>query len=123
VNTQYWDPVYARCQELGLPIIIHGTNCTDPRISIIPQNYQVGFLWEQFLATQLYMHGDVFERFPELKVLVCHCGGALDRFIKTDSHLGQKDRSKNLFFDRLTELRLLAPVLRSGRKLAGKGMT
>jgi len=99
VNTKYWDPIYAKAQEYGIPIIIHGTNCTDPRIGVIPQNYQVGFMFEQFLATQLYMHGDVFERFPELKVLVCHCGGALDRFIKTDHHLGQKDRSKNLFFD------------------------
>ena len=99
VNDRWWDPLYAKCQELGLPIIVHGTNCTDPRIGIIPQNYQIGFVWEQFLATQLYMHGDVFERFPELKVLVCHCGGALDRFIKSDPHLGQKDRSNNLFFD------------------------
>jgi predicted TIM-barrel fold metal-dependent hydrolase len=99
VNTKYWDPLYARCQELNIPIIVHGTNCTDPRIGIIPQNYQVGFLYEQFLATQLLMHGDAFERFPGLKVLVCHCGGALDRFIKSDPHLGQKDRSKNLFFD------------------------
>jgi len=99
VNTKYWDPVYERCERLALPIIVHGTNCLDARIGIIPQNYQVGFLYEQFLATQLYMHGDAFERFPGLKVLVCHCGGALDRFIKTDPHLGQKDRSANLFFD------------------------
>ena len=45
------------------------------------------------------MHGEAFVRFPTLKVLVCHCGGALDRFIKSDAHLGQKDYSKNLFFD------------------------
>jgi predicted TIM-barrel fold metal-dependent hydrolase len=99
MNTQYWDPVYKYAESNNLPIIVHGTNCTDPRIGIIPQNYQVGFLWEQFLATQLLMHGDAFERNPGLKVLVCHCGGALDRFIKTDRHLGQKDRSNNLFFD------------------------
>jgi predicted TIM-barrel fold metal-dependent hydrolase len=99
MNTAYWDPVYARCQELGIPIIVHGTTCTDPRIDIIPQNYQIGFVWEQYLATQLLSHGDVFERFPDLKIVVCHCGGALDRWIKTDPHLSQKDRSKNLFFD------------------------
>lgn len=99
MNTRYWDPVYERCQRYGIPIIVHGTNCCDPRISIIPHNYQIGFVWEQYLATQLLSHGDVFERFPDLKVLVCHCGGALDRFIKTDPHLSQKDRSKNLFFD------------------------
>lgn len=99
MNTRYWDPVYERCQRYGIPIIVHGTNCCDPRISIIPHNYQIGFVWEQYLATQLLSHGDVFERFPDLKVLICHCGGALDRFIKTDPHLSQKDRSKNLFFD------------------------
>ena len=36
-------------------------------------------------------HGDVFARFPELKVIICHCGGALDRFVPTDHHLAQKD--------------------------------
>ncbi|HEY4684654.1 MAG TPA: amidohydrolase family protein [Dehalococcoidia bacterium] len=99
MHERYWDPIYEYCQRNGLPIIIHGTNCLDPRIRIIPQNYQIGFLFEQYLATQLLSHGDVFERFPELKVCVCHCGGALDRFIKTDGHLGQRDLSRNLFFD------------------------
>lgn len=100
MNTRYWDPVYATCQELGIPIIVHGTNCMDPRIDIIPANYQIGFVWEQYLATQLLSHGDVFDRFPELKIVVCHCGGALDRFIKTDhEHLSQRDLTRNLFFD------------------------
>ncbi len=99
MNEPYWYPVYAKCQELGVPIIVHGTNCLDPRIRIIPQNYQIGFVVEQFIATQLLSHSDVFERFPELKVIMCHCGGALDRFIATDNHLGQKDLSNNLFFD------------------------
>jgi predicted TIM-barrel fold metal-dependent hydrolase len=99
MNTSYWDPIYAECQKRGLPIIVHGTNCQDQRIGIIPQNYQVGFMFEQFLATQLLSHGDVFDRFPELKVVICHGGGALNRFIPTDPHLGQKDYTKNLFFD------------------------
>ena len=99
MDQRYWDPVYERCQHYGIPIIVHGTNCTDPRIATIPENYQIGFVWEQYLATQLLSHGEVFDRFPELKIVVCHCGGALDRFIKTDRHLSQKDLSKNLFFD------------------------
>ncbi|MFP6733703.1 MAG: amidohydrolase family protein [Rhodospirillales bacterium] len=99
MDQPYWDPIYEYCQKNGLVIIVHGTNCVDPRIRTIPQNYQIGFVWEQYLATQLLSHGDVFERFPELKVVVCHCGGALDRFIKTDKHLAQKDLSNNLYFD------------------------
>ncbi len=78
---------------------MHGTNCVDPRLDVIPHNYQIGFVWEQYLATQVLSHGDVFQRFPKLKVVVCHCGGALDRFIKTDHHLAQKDLSQNLYFD------------------------
>ena len=99
MHEPYWYPLYERCQELGIPIIVHGTNCLDPRFGVVPQNYQLGFVIEQYLATQFLSHGDVFERFPELKVVVCHCGGALDRFIKSDSHLAQKDLSNNLFFD------------------------
>ncbi|MGE0059052.1 MAG: amidohydrolase family protein [Dehalococcoidia bacterium] len=99
MHEAYWYPVYEKAQELGIPLIVHGTNCLDPRIRILPQNYQIGFVVEQFIATQLLSHSDVFERFPELRVIVCHCGGALDRFIPTDNHLAQKDLSKNLFFD------------------------
>jgi predicted TIM-barrel fold metal-dependent hydrolase len=82
-----------------MPIIVHGTNCLDPRFRGIPENYQLSFIIEQFLAGQFLSHGDVFERYPELKVLICHCGGALNRFIPTDSHLAQKDLSRNLFYD------------------------
>lgn len=117
MNEPYWFPVYEKCQELGLPIIVHGTNCLDPRIRIIPQNYQIGFLWEQYLATQLLGHGDVFERFPELKICVCHGGGALNRFIPTDNHLPQKDLSKNLYFDTCV---YDIPVLEATIKQKGK---
>ncbi|MBO0692315.1 MAG: amidohydrolase [Acidimicrobiaceae bacterium] len=99
VNESYWYPLYERASELGLPLIVHGTNSQDPRHAPIPQNYQMGFVQEQYLATQLYGHTDVFERYPDLKVIVCHCGGGLDRFIRSDSHLSQKDLSNNLFFD------------------------
>ena len=99
MHEPYWYPMYERCEELEVPIIVHGTTCLDPRFSVVPQNYQLGFVIEQYLATQFLSHGDVFERFPNLKVVVCHCGGALDRFIKSDPHLAQKDLSQNLFFD------------------------
>ena len=99
MDKPYWYPVYERCQKLGIPIVVHGTNCMDPRFDTIPHNYQMGFVQEQYLATQLLSHGDVFAKFPDLKVVVCHCGGALDRFIPTDHHLAQKDLRNNLFFD------------------------
>ncbi len=97
--SRYWDPVYARCEQLGVPIVIHGTGCGDPRLAHIPNNYQMAFVAEQYWAAQSLGHSDVFDRFPGLKVLVCHCGGALNRFIASDPHLPQRDLSQNLFYD------------------------
>jgi predicted TIM-barrel fold metal-dependent hydrolase len=99
MHEPYWYPLYARAQELGIPLIVHGTNSLDPRFRVVPHNYQLGFYTEQYLAGQFLSHGDVFERFPELKVIICHCGGGLDRFIPTDHHIAQKDLSENLFYD------------------------
>jgi len=93
----YWYPLYAHCQQEGLPIIIHGSACQDRRIRNLPGNYQIGFVIEQYIATMIYSQSDVFERFPELKVVVCHCGGALDRFLAAERHY--RDVSNNLFFD------------------------
>jgi len=96
---RWWDPLYERCQDLGLPIIVHGTNCLDARFRHVPHNYQLGFVAEQYWAGQVLGHSDVFDRFPGLRVVICHCGGALDRFIPTDPHLPQRDLSANLFYD------------------------
>ena len=99
MHDPYWYPVYEACQERGLTIIVHGTNCNDPRFEPVPHSYQLGFVSEQYWANQILSHSDVFEKFPELKVIICHCGGALDRWIPNDPHLAQKDLSNNLFYD------------------------
>ncbi|MFD2415554.1 amidohydrolase family protein [Amycolatopsis pigmentata] len=99
MHEAYWYPLYERCQDLDIPLIVHGTNSLDRRYRVVPHNYQLGFLTEQYLAGQFLGHGDVFERFPALRVIICHCGGALNRFIPTDHHLAQKDLSGNLFYD------------------------
>ncbi len=99
VHEAYWYPLYERCEDGQIPLIVHGTNTKDRRMAVVPHNYQLGFVLEQYLATQFFMHSDVFDRFPRLKVIVCHCGGALDRFMRSDPHVGQRDLADNLFFD------------------------
>jgi len=64
----------------------------------------------------LYIHTDVFDRFPALKVVVCHCGGSLSRLIEHGEASGEqgggsvgivvgereehvRDTSANLFVD------------------------
>ena len=99
MDKPYWFPLYEKCERDGLPIVIHGTNHQDPRLTPINQNYQVGFMMEQYIASQLLGWSDVFDRYPGLKVVVCHCGGCLSRFAPTDNHNFQRDTSNNLFYD------------------------
>lgn len=99
MDDPWWFPIYECVESLDVPLIVHGTNTLDPRFRRVPKNYQLAFLTEQYIAGQLLAHSDVFERFPALRVVICHCGGALDRFISSDPHLGQSDLSNNLFYD------------------------
>jgi predicted TIM-barrel fold metal-dependent hydrolase len=99
MHDPYWFPLYERCQALDVPIIIHGSNSLDPRYRVVPQNYQIAFVTEQYGAVQCLSHGDVFDRYPDLRIVSCHCGGALNRFIPSDHHLAQRDLRNNLFFD------------------------
>ena len=104
-------------QELKLPIIVHGTNALDRRFRIVPHNYQLGFYTEQYLATPFLGHSDVFQRYPELQIIICHCGGGLDRSHKSDPHLAQKDLSRNLYFDTCA----YDPIFSSARSASERG--
>jgi len=101
VHEAYWYPFYEKCVELGVQILVHPCPSEDPRLQVVPANYQINNVVEEYIASMLYMYGDVFDRYPDLKVCICHCGGALQRFIPTDfQHSGpDKDFSRNLFYD------------------------
>lgn len=99
MDQPYWFPLYERAQELNVGLMVHPAATFDRRVEHIPDNYQFANVIEEYIATQLLSQSNVFERYPQLRITVCHCGGALDRWIKTDPHLGQRDVSANLFFD------------------------
>jgi predicted TIM-barrel fold metal-dependent hydrolase len=79
MNDAYWFPLYAKAAELGATLVVHPSISRDPRLAIVPHSYQYNNLVEETLATLLLEHGDVFERFPALRIVICHCGGALRR--------------------------------------------
>lgn len=102
LDDPYWYPLYDLCEQLDLPIIVHGTTGQDPRFRNVPHNYQLAFLSEQYFALQFLRHADVFVKFPRLRVMICHCGGALDRFVKDSPAVTphpERDLTNNLFFD------------------------
>lgn len=85
MNDPYWFPLYAKAEELGATLVVHPSISRDPRLAIIPHSYQYNNLAEETLATLLLEHGDVFARFPGLRIVVCHCGGALRRMLERGS--------------------------------------
>ncbi len=106
VNEKYWYPLYERAQELDVPLLVHPSITKDKRVRVIPHNYQINNVWEEYLATLLYIATDVFEVFPRLKVVICHAGGALSRHFNSDIRDGHPPREEvreklfnNLFFD------------------------
>ena len=82
MNDAYWYPLYKRASELKAPLIVHPSISHDPRIEVIPHSYQYNNLTEETLATLLLEHTDVFDRFPDLRIIICHCGGALRRVVE-----------------------------------------
>ncbi len=79
MNAPYWFPLYEESQRLRAPLIVHPSISRDPRLDGIPHSYQYNNITEEALAVLLLEHSDVFQRYPELRIVVCHCGGALDR--------------------------------------------
>lgn len=76
MNHECWFPLYEKAQELDVPLIVHPSFSRDDRIECVPHNYQMNFVIHEFMSTMVLEHSNVFEVFPRLKVLVCHCGGA-----------------------------------------------
>ena len=68
----YWYPLYERLCELDLAAHIHSGNCCNGR-----ETYDEHFIAEESLAiTSIYRAG-VFDRFPQLKLMISHGGGAI----------------------------------------------
>ena len=119
MNEAYWFPLYERAEALSATLIIHASISRDPRVQLLPHSYQYNFMTEQTLATDLLQQSDVFERYPKLRIQVCHCGGSVSRFIPNAKPSGEAgggsvgigarteaahadegiDLSNNLYFD------------------------
>ena len=81
MNDAYWFALYKSAEALDMTLVVHPSISKDPRYEILPHSYQYNNVKEEWLATLLLEQSDVFDRFPKLRIVVCHCGGALNRFI------------------------------------------
>ncbi len=74
---EYWYPIYDTACKLDIPLFIHPGSSALPRHKRYSIALHMGFLIgeTEFLLT--FILGRVFERFPALKILVSHGGGAI----------------------------------------------
>lgn len=67
----YWYPLWEKLIELKLPAHIHSAGCNRR------ETYDEHFATEESLAVTSVAHSEVFERYPDLKIMVSHGGGSI----------------------------------------------
>lgn len=105
-------PVYEKAQELDMPIFVHPNDFLGPeRLKKYYMGIVVGTLAETTVAVTSMVFGGVFNRFPKLKMIFCHGGGAIPyqvgrlkhavsiRDELNGSNIDVDKALKNVFFD------------------------
>lgn len=67
----YWYPLFEKLVALDLPAHVHSGGCCGR------ETYDEHFITEESLAITSVARGDVFERFPQLKLFISHGGGSI----------------------------------------------
>ncbi|MBI4460498.1 MAG: amidohydrolase [Acidobacteria bacterium] len=75
-DKEFW-PVYARCEQLGLPIFLHNVDPISERL--VEKDYSMinvlGNPFEATIAATALVLGGVMDEFPKLDVYMPHAGG------------------------------------------------
>ncbi|MBV8084916.1 MAG: amidohydrolase [Chloroflexi bacterium] len=72
LGEKYWYPLYEKMVQHDLPALIHGASCGLSRLS-----YSTHFINEETIAVTNLLDSNVFNDFPNLKIIVSHGGGAV----------------------------------------------
>lgn len=104
LGDEFWFPLYEKLCELDIPALIHSAGSCQSR-----ESYTLKFINEESNAIISLLSSDVFERFPNLKLIMPHGGGAIPyqmgRFRAWTVRKGGEyfdDKLKRLHFDTTT---------------------
>lgn len=103
LTDEYWFPVYERMVELDVPAMVHVSTSVNPAFHTTGSHY----LNADTTAVMQLIQGDLFSRFPDLRLVIPHGGGAAPfhwgRFRGLAMALGKPELSehllKNVYFD------------------------
>jgi len=72
LGEEFWYPLYEKLCELDVPALVHSAGSCQSR-----ESYTMKFINEESNAVVSLMNSDVFDRFPNLKLIIPHGGGAI----------------------------------------------
>ncbi|MDE1949762.1 MAG: amidohydrolase [Burkholderiales bacterium] len=98
----FWHPLYEAMTALDVPGLIHSAGSCSAR-----ESYTLKFINEESIAVVSLLGSDTFEKFPTLKIVVAHGGGAIPyqmgRFrawsVRKGDPLSFDEQIKRLHFD------------------------
>jgi 4-oxalmesaconate hydratase len=68
----FWYPLYEKLCELDIPALVHSAACCSER-----ESYTLHFINEESTAVVSLLESETFERYPSLKLMIGHGGGAI----------------------------------------------
>ena len=71
LGDEYWTPLWEKMTRLDIPALVHSAGCCGR------ESYDEHFSTEESLAITSLAHGNIFERFPRLRLIIAHGGGAI----------------------------------------------
>lgn len=77
LSSTYYDPLWAVCQELEMPVTHHAGGSGIPKVADTPIRNLIFVMETGFYANRAFWHmiwGGVFERFPNLKLVLTEQG-------------------------------------------------
>jgi 4-oxalmesaconate hydratase len=102
MTDEYWFPLYEAMTELDVPAMVHVSASCNPAFHTLGAHYLNA---DTSVFMQL-LQGDLFERFPTLRLVIPHGGGAVPyhwgRYRGLAVRMGRPDPStllRNVFFD------------------------
>lgn len=98
----FWHPLYEAMTRLDVPGLVHSAGSCSPR-----ESYTLKFINEESIAIISLLGSNVFDKFPNLKIVVAHGGGAIPyqmgRFRSWSARKGEAvgfdEQLKRLYFD------------------------